>query len=101
MVNDMLSELILEKKLRGKRLKTLARFIEEHLGLKTEIVEGYCNTDRHIPGTRLRHVGKGRYGNKLIIKDQKEKVVFEHNSAETYRYNGEVVDWIIQKLNEE
>ena len=88
--------------LKGKRIKTLAAFINKNqsLAYSAEVVDGYCNTDRHIPGTRLRHPGKGRYGNKLIVRDRTGCIVFEHNTADTYRYNQEVVDWIERKLKE-
>ncbi len=86
--------------LRGKRLKTLAAFINKNLPYSATIVEGYCNTDRHIPGTRLRSPGKGRYGNKLVIRNRTGCIVFEHNAAGTYRYNLEVVEWIEKKIKE-
>lgn len=97
---NYVDEYFIEKNLRGKRLKTLAKFINNNFQLKAEIKEGYFNTDRHIPGTRLRHIGKGRWGNMLVVKDLSGKEIFSHNAAETYRYNQEVVDWIIRKMEE-
>lgn len=98
MNREDIEEYFIEKNLRGKKLKTLAKFINERMkGFEAEIVEDYCNTDRHIPGTRLRHPGKGRYGNKLVVKDSHTKMIcFTHNAAETYRENREVIDWIIK-----
>lgn len=65
---------------------------------------GFCNTDRKIG--RLRHPGKGRRGSRLMVsirpgheqtpfwRDRRGPVVFEHNAAETYRTNADVVRWI-------
>lgn len=81
---------------------------------------GFCNTDRKVG--RLRHPGKGRRGSRLIVSwrpghgptcqghgqhfftlgadrcsccgwHRYEKLL-DHNAAETYRTNQEVVDWI-------
>ncbi len=77
------------------RLPTIAALINGlENGYRAEIVEGYCSTDRDIPGTRLIHRGKGRKGNRLIVRDPQGKVVWDHNSAETYRENGEVLRWV-------
>lgn len=76
------------------KLKTLAAIINADGKFTATIVEGHCNTDRKIPGTRMRHPGKGRVGNRLIVKDKKGNVVLDHNAAETYRHNGEVVEWM-------
>jgi len=73
------------------RLATIAKLINEKVpGVRAEVVEGFCNTDRHWKGSRLRHPGKGRYGNRLIVRDALGKVVIDHNSAEPYRTNEEV-----------
>lgn len=77
------------------KLKTLAEKINADSRFIATIQRGYCNTDRKIPGTRLRHPGKGREGNRLIVK-MGGVVVLDHNAAETYRYNGEVVSWMRQ-----
>lgn len=56
---------------------------------------GYCNTDRMIRGTRLRHPGKGRRGSRLIVRVKATGCdVLNHNAAETYRRNSDVVAWI-------
>lgn len=60
---------------------------------------GWCSTDRKITGTRLRRPGRGRRGSRLIVSPRIRtgnpgQIVFEHNAAETYRTNQEVVDWI-------
>jgi hypothetical protein len=61
------------------------------------VEQGYCNTDRNIRGTRLRHPGKGRYGNKLVVR-KGDAIVFKHNAAETYRHNEEVERWLADEL---
>lgn len=76
------------------RLRTIARLINEHCpGYRAEIVAGFCNTDRKISGTRMRSPGKGREGNRLIVRGH-GRVVIDHNAAETYRTNAEVMDKI-------
>lgn len=83
------------KRRRSPRLKTLGRIIEETFpGYTAKIEQGYCSTDSKIPGTRLRREGKGRYGNRLIVRNVEGEVVLDHNGAETYRANWEVEEWI-------
>ena len=90
--------------MRARQLSEIAREINERFPLLVATIEeGYCNTDRKIKGTRLRHPGKGRTGNRLIVRwrdlsvlDPQSKV-FDHNSAETYRHNGEVEYWLREK----
>lgn len=77
----------------ARRLKTLAKVIAG-MGYKVELQEGYCNTDRHIKGTRLRIPGKGRWGTRLLVKNKDGDILLDHNSAETYRSNQEVEEWI-------
>lgn len=74
------------------RIKTLAERIRA-AGYVAEVSKTSESTDRHIPGTRLRHEGKGRRGNLLTVRKD-GKVVFVHNSAETYRCNEEIVWWM-------
>lgn len=87
-----------------RRLTTIAKWINAHrlvLGLRAEIVEGYCNTDRKVG--RLRSPGKGRTGNRLLVyplhKGERDglgrfRPVLDHNAAETYRSNDEVERWL-------
>ena len=82
--------------MRTPRLKELAAAIEEKFpDLIATIERGYCNTDRNPAGVSWRIAGKGRWGNRLIVRERATgTVVLDHNSAETYRYNEQVVDWI-------
>ncbi len=62
------------------------------------------NTDRKIPGTRLRSIGKGRKGKILEVYDRSQpypqRPIFSHNSGETYRTNSEVEEWLAQMKKE-
>jgi len=89
------------------RLPTLARFIREtwpELDVKLE--PWTTNTDRKIPGSRLRIPGRGRKGNLLTVRELEhcarghriERLLLRHESGETYRHNGEVCDWIMRRL---
>ena len=81
------------------RLKKLAEVIRaEWPDLDVRVERGFCNTDRKVG--RHRHPGKGRHGTRLIVRDLSMQppyggeVLLDHNSAETYRRNSEVVEWI-------
>ena len=85
----------------ARRLGTVAHWINEHHGkegYQARIEPGFCNTDRKIPGTRLRHPGKGRRGNKLVVTKNGVEVL-THNSAETYRNNHEVEMWLKKEFD--
>jgi len=84
----------LAKKERARRLATLARYINENLdGYEARIEGGFCDTDTKIG--RLRIPGKGRTGNRIKVRRLSDGLlVLDHNSAETYRTNSEVEDWI-------
>lgn len=77
------------------RLTTLAAFIRAEMpDVTVTLEEGYCNTDRKPAGLRyITHVGKGRKGTRLRVR-RDGKVVYDHNAAETYRSNSDVVRWI-------
>lgn len=97
-INPAISEVTIKTK--PRRLSTIAKWINENLsiyGYEAKITEGYCNTDRKLKGTRLRHPGKGRYGNKLNIY-KNNQLIFSHNAAETYRHNGEVESWLVVEI---
>lgn len=113
---------------KAPRLTTIAKWLNENTSLFVEIVEGYCNTDRQIAGTRLRRPGKGRTGNRLkvfvceehkmeltvnpwhhfnkedSVRERSRKYprgpLLDHNAAETYRSNDEVVRWVKTYLTE-
>jgi len=97
---------IATKPKRARRLAAIVNWINANLpDLFAEITEGYCNTDRQIG--RLRHPGKGRHGNRLIVRVRSARKLFsewprllDHNSAQTYRNNGEVEQWLEQLLKE-
>jgi hypothetical protein len=79
-----------------RTLKTIASWINENLPeLHATVEKSWSNTDRQIPGTRLRHPGKGRHGTRPIVRmrDTNESV-FNHDSSETYRSNSEVESWL-------
>jgi hypothetical protein len=67
------------------------------VGWRCVLEEGWCNTDRQIPGTRLRHPGKGRHGTRLLVYRPDGSLALDHNSAETYRSNDEVEEWLASK----
>lgn len=108
-----------------RRLATIAKWINENLaahGFRAVVIPGYCNTDSHIAGTRFRRPGKGRYGSHLLVFRKSEAkepgfitlnpyriseplaegewLVLSHNSAETYRKNSEVEDWLEKQMKD-
>lgn len=107
---------------KAPRLARIAKWINEHTTLIAAMEKGYCNTDRKIPGTRLRHPGKGRNGTRIKVwanekhrwacgclpnaeqkklrKKYGDRPLLDHNAAETYRYNGEVVHWLRDYLEQ-
>ena len=81
----------------ARKLKTIVKMInEEWDGYHAIINSSYSNTDRKPAGYRyITTVGKGRHGYKIeVYKDG--ILVFDHDSSETYRTNGEVEYWIHQ-----
>lgn len=89
--------------MRAPSLKKLAAEIERRFpDLSAQVNPSWASTDRDIPGTRLRSPGKGRHGNELVVRKRASAsggpVLYRHNSAETYRNNGEVVNWIVQRV---
>ena len=91
--------------MKARRLKKLAELINSAgFPYHAVVSRGFCNTDRKIKGTRLRHPGKGREGNKIevYVKDPISgyRLCYTHNAAETYRCNSEVEEWIKQHLPE-
>lgn len=78
---------------RAPRLEEIATLVNEHFpkGYSAEVTRSWSSTDRKLTGTRLRHPGKGRRGNRLVVKRGTE-VVVDHDSSETYRENGEALE---------
>ena len=93
-------EELLAGRSRPPTLRTLGAFVaREFPALKVEFEKGYCNTDRKPAGFRyITHPGKGRTGTRIKIYDDKGVKILDHNAAETYRSNGEVVRWIYERL---
>jgi hypothetical protein len=85
--------------LKAPRLATIAKWINANTTLTAKIERGFCDTDRKFKGSRLRWPGKGRWGNRLIVRHG-TKVVLDHNSAETYRYNAEAVRTLADYLDD-
>lgn len=87
--------------MKARRLKAIAKCINDNLaGYDARIENGFCSTDSKISGTRLRRPGKGRQGNRIIVTKGSE-VVLDHNSAETYRTNSEVEEWLDREINKQ
>lgn len=95
--------------MKARRLKTIAAWINENRPELRATIEPWTeSTDRKIPGTRLRHQGKGRKGYRLHVflnAPPREGVkplrpIFSHNSAETYRTNDEVERWLATYLGD-
>ena len=100
---------------RSPSLKDLVKyvnmFLAQSLGVTATLRTSWSSTDRPVPGTRLRHPGRGRTGRKLeVFNDaampfplpwggtaKKGEVVFSHDSSETYRHNTEVCQWILDR----
>lgn len=83
----------MKTKTRAPRLAAIAAWINSlGNGYTAEIVRGYCHTDRHPKGVRWRIPGKGREGNRLVVRAANGEVVIDHNAAETYRTNEEAVE---------
>lgn len=82
------------------RLATLAAFIQAEIPeLKVSLEEGHCNTDRKPEGFRyITRPGKGRKGTRIKVRNPDGTFLIDHNSAETYRSNDEVVTWIRMRL---
>ncbi len=86
------------KKAQSPRLAQLAGYINERIPyLRAEVSPSYASTDRKISGSRLRVIGEGRRGNRLDVYDRATGMrVFTHDSAQTYRTNGEAAEWVVR-----
>jgi hypothetical protein len=79
----------------ARRLKTIAKWINENIPeLHAHVQSTTVSTDRKMG--RLRWPGKGRTGNRLVVRRVRGggEVVLDHNAAETYRTNDEVEAWL-------
>ena len=107
---------------RAPRLDTIAAWVNENTRMVAIVEPGFCNTDRQIG--RLRWPGKGRTGRHIKVWQCQEHVdelrqhpvprfaadahprkfphmpLIDHNSAETYRVNSEVVTRLVRFLEE-
>jgi hypothetical protein len=82
---------------RAPRLAKLAEIIKATGRFQVEVTQGYCNTDRKPKGLRyITRKGKGRTGTRLIVRWANGDLALDHNAAETYRSNNEVVEWMRQ-----
>lgn len=83
---------------KSRRLPAIAKYINEHpeLGLRAEIEKGYYRSDYKPAGFRyIVRTGKERVGNRLKVwLAATSELVFDHNSAETYRTNQDVELWL-------
>lgn len=82
----------------ARRLKTIARWINENLadkGYSATVREGYYSTDRKYG--RLRWPGRGRTGNCLTVWRGSE-VVHTHNAADPYRTNEDMERWLAKLI---
>lgn len=78
---------------RAPQLGTIAKWLNANTTLTATIEKSYSSTDSKISGTRFIRKGKGRRGNKLTVMLD-GKLVFSHDSSQTYRENAEVVRWL-------
>ncbi len=107
---------------KAPRLAVMAAWINEHTSMLAELSEGFCSTDRKLAGTRLIHKGKGRTGTRLKVysclahkvelfrkpyspyrdveREYPPQPLLDHNAAETYRQNADVVRWLAHTLGE-
>lgn len=80
-------------------LHKLAEMIRtEWPDLQVKVEKDWTSTDRQVG--RLIHPGKGRRGLRLLVTDTAQmtptgpQTIYVHSSAETYRRNSEVLDWM-------
>lgn len=80
--------------MKTRKLKTIAEYINNNMNMKgysAFLEKSYTNTDRKAG--RLRIPGKGRSGYKLTVGFY-GKIIFTHDSSQTYRSNKEVENWL-------
>jgi len=83
---------------RAPSLDQLARFVNSRMdGYSARVRRTSVSTDRKVG--RIRYPGAGRTGNRITVTHD-GKTVIDHNAAETYRYNGEVVQRLAEILED-
>lgn len=103
---------------KAPRLATIAKWINDHTTMVAEVKRSHVSTDRKHSGSRLSWPGKGRSGNRIKVwedeahwrnnptgyfpvGDSKLRApLLDHDSAETYRRNCEVVRWLRDHLRD-
>jgi len=83
---------------KAPRLKTIAKWINENTRLDAEVHQTHYSTD--VKHGRIRFPRKGRWGNRLKVWDESGDEIIDHNAAETYRSNDEVVDQLERYLKD-
>lgn len=98
-------------------LTQLAEFINDEFPMfDAKVQASWSSTDRQLAGTRFRKPGKGRRGNRIIVRATEAvkitgmmrrqdefnpgDIVFQHDGSETYRRNSEVAAWIVKVSKE-
>lgn len=90
---------------KAPRLSVIAAWVNANTALVAQMDRVYCNTGRKAG--RLRIPGKGRNGTRILIAKSAEAMrayhltgrnhaplLLDHNAAETYRCNADVVRWL-------
>lgn len=91
--------------LKAPQLRTLAKFINEHLGDKYEAkLENWSYTPPgKIPGTRLSHPGKRREGKRLVVwpkryQDRDRYPLLTVVGPDPDDYNERAVNWLMETM---
>jgi hypothetical protein len=85
------------------RLRTIARWVNEHTTLSASVEKSRYCTDRtiRIKGRNFRKPGKGRDGNLLrICSGDDLTTLYSQHSADTYRRNKDVLVWLRSYLKD-
>lgn len=85
------------KSVRCPRLKTLAKYINEFVDGYTARVRGGYHESCRVYG-RVAITGNCRSTTILEVRNSDGVLAVRHNSAEAYRSNYEIVDWILNHV---
>ena len=85
------------KSVRCPRLKTLGKYINEFLEGYTARVRGGFHESCRVYG-RVAVSGTSRSTTILEVRNSDGVLALRHNSAETYRTNYDVVNWILNNI---